>query len=58
MAKTTGFIAFICISCICLLACASCTSENKIENKEWSVIYNEGTKTLDYNHNGKKYFVP
>jgi alpha-galactosidase len=53
MAKTTGFIAFICISCICLLACASCTSENKIGNKEWSVIYNEGTKTLDYNHNGK-----
>lgn len=39
--------------CICLLACATHTNDNKIEYKQWSIVYNKDTKTLDYKHNGR-----
>lgn len=48
-----GLIILISMSCICLQACATYTNDNKIEYKQWSIVYNKDTKTLDYKHNGK-----
>ncbi|NDV93953.1 hypothetical protein D0T84_03345 [Dysgonomonas sp. 521] len=47
-----SLIILISMSCICLLACAPLAND-KIEYKQWSIVYNKETKALDYKHEGK-----